>query len=267
MTPRRKVRPVAHDEMVVPGWVAPRLDAPGTSHDELILQHGFSEDAITPAWWQKKLTEAGLADEGTPAITFPSRRDDGTPVLTRGDLFTMATALHLNENDDAAWLRFLWHVLAWGSGTSRRNNQARIEAFSDPELRKARVEYLREAAEHVWAGDPRGAYNALILPGKARIPRLGPAFFTKFLYFAGGGSAPANGEATCLILDSRVVASLRTSGWESLPSGNYNWYTDTYVSYCDLLHRWARELNTRENTRSVRPDEIERVLFEGQPTT
>ncbi|WP_448071044.1 8-oxoguanine DNA glycosylase OGG fold protein [Georgenia yuyongxinii] len=261
------MRPVAPDGMVVPQWVAARLDATGASHDELILQHGFTEDAIKPAWWQKKLTKAGLADEGTLAITFPSRRDDGTPVLTRGDLFTMATALRTTEKDDPEWLRFLWHVLAWGSGTSRRNNPARIEAFSDPELRKARVEYLREAAKHVWAGDPRRAYSALILPGKARIPRLGPAFFTKFLYFAAGGSAPANGETTCLILDSRVVASLRTSGWESLPSGNYNWYTDTYVSYCELLHRWARELNARNNTRPTSADEIERVLFEGQPST
>ncbi len=43
---------------------------------------------------------------------------------------------------------------------------------------------------------------------------------------------------------------------------SYNWYTDTYVSYCQLLDRWAREESER-HASTIWPDEIERALFEG----
>jgi hypothetical protein len=98
------------------------------------------------------------------------------------------------------------------------------------------------------------------------IPALGPAFFTKFLYFAGVGE----GSTPCLILDARVAASLYEAGWTDLPrsarkngySFSYNWYTDTYVSYCELLKRWADAHGPK-----TRPDEIERALFEGSQAT
>jgi hypothetical protein len=87
--------------------------------------------------------------------------------------------------------------------------------------------------------DPATAYSALIRRGDAQIPHFGPAFFSKFLYFASGNTTPR-----CLILDARVARSLWALGWSIAPtyrgrSFNYNWYTDTYVAYCSLLGSWA----------------------------
>ena len=98
------------------------------------------------------------------------------------------------------------------------------------------------------------------------IPALGPAFFTKFLYFAGKG----RGTTPCLILDARVASSLYEAGWTDLPhsarkngySFSYNWYTDTYVSYCELLQGWADAHGSK-----TRSDEIERALFAGPKET
>ncbi|MHA7132459.1 8-oxoguanine DNA glycosylase OGG fold protein [Oerskovia turbata] len=112
-------------------------------------------------------------------------------------------------------------------------------------------------------GCPRGVRNTHRTWAGARVPGLGPAFFTKVLYFVGGEELQVRGAVRCRILDARVVGSLRSSGWESLPKGNYNWFADTYVSYCELSARWAGELSV-DIGRSVEADEIERVLFDGR---
>jgi hypothetical protein len=117
----------------------------------------------------------------------------------------------------------------------------------------ANVKALRDAAECARQGDVRGAYESLIRRGT--VPYLGPAFFTKFLYFASNQDDPR-----CLILDARVARSLYRMGWSMAPtypsrSFSFNWYTDTYVSYCELLTRWADAAKTR-------PDLFERRLFE-----
>ena len=104
--------------------------------------------------------------------------------------------------------------------------------------------------------DPRAAYSSLIRPGRGVIDGLGPSFFTKLLYFAGGGEL----KHPCLILDANVARSLHDLGWTSLPRVWANWYTDTYVSYCELLHRWAGELPSRKSG-PVAADEIEYSLF------
>ena len=122
---------------------------------------------------------------------------------------------------------------------------------------------LRDAASFARDGDVEAAYRTLIREGGGQIRGFGPAFFTKFLYFTSEGA----GGTQCLILDARVAGRLAEAGWSSLPwskrSGySYNWYTATYVSYCDLLARWAQE-ESGSLGHEVWPDEIERTLFEG----
>jgi hypothetical protein len=68
---------------------------------------------------------------------------------------------------------------------------------------------------------------------------LGPAFFTKYLYFAGGGAATR----PCVILDRVVAANLRARGWDGLRSAS--WSAVTYVQYCELLACLAREASNR----------------------
>jgi hypothetical protein len=101
--------------------------------------------------------------------------------------------------------------------------------------------------------DPGGAYALLLRPSPGAITYLGPAFFTKFLYFAGSGSP----DHPCLILDARVAMSLHAIGWTSLRTGGA-WPTWTYLRYLGLLSRWASE-------HGVAPDELELTLFNGNP--
>lgn len=224
--------------------------------DRRIIQHGFSAGELALNWWNAELKAAGLAT--FEVTTDPNH--NGSPKLTRGELFRLAPT---PEGSPYELLNFLWHVLAWGSGESTRQNRRRISGFVDSRERDRNIGLLRDAAAAVQTGGndaARSAYSSLIRSGGGKIPGLGPAFFTKYLYFLGRGE-PTN---PCVILDARVAASLFSAGWADLPhratkrglNFSSNWYTDTYVSYCETVARWASESNAR-------PDEIERALFAG----
>lgn len=243
-------RTVAPEGLELPGFVVSKLG----DRTSWILDHGFSEEALGLDWWNGALRESGHEPVEWQFDTTPSAAGK----ITRRSLFAMGNSM---ETDDET-LRFLVHVLAWGSGSSRRTNLKRLGSVLDPVAGAARLGLLREAAVAAQAGDasaPRRAYSALIRSGGGVIPGLGPAFFTKFLYFAGKGE----GEVPCLILDARVAKRLHAAGWQGLPvsrgSYSYNWFTDTYESYCELLQRWASEQG-----KAVKPDEIERALFAGE---
>lgn len=81
------------------------------------------------------------------------------------------------ENDEPDWVTFLWHVLAWGVVGDYRN-ASKIVASADTEERARLNGVLRAAAEASRHCDIRTAYTAI----HGRVARLGPAFFSKFLY-------------------------------------------------------------------------------------
>ncbi len=88
---------------------------------------------------------------------------------------------------------------------------------------------------------------------RGAIPQLGPAFFTKYLYFAGGGDP----NHPCTILDINVARALHeTCGWTSLPIEG-GWHADTYERYCNLLGMWVEQ-----HDGITRRDLIEKWLFE-----
>lgn len=253
---QQKTIPVAPEDLMMPEYIKGVLGR----RDDYVRQHGFAESQLRIRWWNEELATAGFK----PNVSVDPN-NVGAVELARGHLFTLAETL--TEGDDEDYLNFLWHVLIWGSGTSARNNRTRIAAFVDPTLRGNRVQLLREATTVAREGSVvsvRNAYGKLIRSGGGEIPGFGPAFFTKFLYFAGQGD-PAH---PCLILDARVASRLYDAGWTSLPRGksrgawtySANWYTDTYASYCELLARWGA-------SAAASPDEIERALFEGPRTT
>jgi hypothetical protein len=103
---------------------------------------------------------------------------------------------------------------------------------------------LEEAASLAARGRPLDAYRQLA--GAGRIAGLGPAFGTKFLYFASGGPERA------LILD-RIVASC-LARVAALLLNPVRWDAQTYRSYVTTMGQWARELD-------VAPDHVEQVLF------
>lgn len=239
--------------------IAPDLPVPDQVREAVagatrstVLDQGFTARELGLDWWHENLL---------PEFTARLRVDLGdassSPAqLRRRDVMAIAREALSTDSDDEAILTLLWYVLAWGSRTTRRHNRRRIDAFRNMEQRKVRTQLLRKAAADAAAGDVAAAYGTLIRKGGGVVPGLGPAFFTKLLYFAGAGAV----EHRAAILDARVARTLLQLGWASLPDGWFNWYTATYVSYCDLLACWARELEA-ERRGPVGIDEIEIVLF------
>ncbi|WP_344053353.1 hypothetical protein [Streptomyces thermoalcalitolerans] len=155
-------------------------------------------------------------------------------------------------DSDEELLRFLWRVLAWGSGRKLRLNHKRVQAVADD--RSSAMAALRQALKAA-REDPAQAYEALRPKDRNAIAYLGPAFSTRVLYFAGCGAL----DHPCAILDSRVAATLKnTCKWDSL--GESEWPTSTCIRYCTLLDRWAHE-ESRRLGRRIGVDEIERWLF------
>jgi hypothetical protein len=224
-----------------------------------VLDQGWGDRVIGPTWWNERLEQEGFEHR---VRLFPH---DGGERLTRHDLFELAYPIAGPDPGDGDLLTLLWHVLAWGTGVSQRGNLKRIRAFIAESDRRRNVSLLKDAVKFARGADVGSAYRALIRQGGGQIRGLGPAFFTKFLYFASEG---ADG-TRCLILDARVAGSLSGAGWSSLPWSkwsrySYNWYAPTYLSYCELLQRWAAE-ESASRGQEVWPDEIERALFDGEP--
>ncbi|TQN42120.1 hypothetical protein FHU33_1514 [Blastococcus colisei] len=222
-------------QLQLPEWLSTNLRA--TPAAEVAGQ----PVTVNRSWWEERLDGTPFADE---LFDSPEER------LTRTLLFELGERAGKSPEDAR---RLLWATLAWGTGRRHRNNRARVTAVvkGGDEL----SEVLRRAAE-VGRADPSAAYR-LLRPYRNAVSHLGPPFFTKFLYFAGGGSAAH----PCLILDSLVAKTLRRQcGWTEL-TGWYSWPANQYVDYCELLARWAKELSDDVTGDAVRPDQLEYALF------
>jgi hypothetical protein len=198
--------------------------------EDYIDNHGFD---VGRSWWTETLRDYGFDDTLSGET------------IRRADIFAMADAAA--SEPDAA-LTLLWNALAWGSGSGRRNNKARIAAVAGN--RDAATGLLQQAADRSRV-KPMDAYDLLYPRNRTAISSLGPAFFTKYLYFAGAGSPqhPSN------ILDENVAYALnKTCGWKTLPLEN--WFATTYERYAKLLAGWVKD------HRLERRDLIERWLFE-----
>lgn len=247
-----------------PEWVFDKLK--DQTRESYISDHGFAATQLRLDWWQSELNQVKTWPTGRFKVSVDPN-DRGATRLTRGDLFDLAR--DAKSDDDV--LNLLWHVVIWGSGKFVRNNRRRINSFVHPEDEHRNVNLLRDAAAAAREGDARTAYSTLIRRGGGEVSGLGPAFYTKFLYF----NSDQDSERICPILDARVAKALYdpTIGWDIHPSSrkkasrtafSANWYTDTYVDYCDLLHSWAKTASA-DIGRLVVADEIEFGLFDGPP--
>jgi hypothetical protein len=239
--------PTNVDQLVLPAECQAWLNEMGDS--EHVARHSVTVDLD---WWNDQLAHYRLP--GGPVVGVDA---SGTPVRTgradirRSDLFALGSGA---ANGLDATLRLLWHCLAWGTGTKPRLCQKRMESVAGAPDDAANL--LRDAGTAA-SRDVVDAYRRLY-PHDRRyaIKYLGAAFFTKYLYFAGAGSA----DHPALILDDRVANALHhRCGWKSLRTGGF-WPAWTYGRYSRLLTRWAAK-QTDELGRAVRPDEIELWLF------
>lgn len=161
-------------------------------------------------------------DRWPASIPLPSAlAQDGTNYVDRDSLLRSAPAV----TDEQSAVDFFVRVCSWGAGTSAQ----RVARCVRPLHQAGAAESLLATHALVRSGDAVGAYAALFRGGQHRIKYLGPAFFTKWLYFSGYEEWSADGPAP-LILDARVATAL---GWWS-----YGWSATDYSVY---LHR-AEEL-------------------------
>jgi hypothetical protein len=197
---------------------------------------------INLQWWDDALRTRQLPG-GPLQVTYGA----GRAGISRGALFELAT----DKTADGE-LRLLWHTLAWGGGMKARLMNKRLDSITADPARA--TEALRTAAAAARTS-PADAFEVLYPLGRTFLKYLGPAFFTKYLYFAGGGS-PTH---PCVILDRVTADRLRSHGWGGVRSAG--WSTSTYVRYCELLACWARHASVRIG-RDVVADEIELWLFQ-----
>lgn len=210
---------------------------------EAIDDHGFD---LNLGWWNRRIARL----PGSPVAGVDGNAEHGH--INRGYLFSLATAAKEDESGAGA-LRLLWHSLAWGTGDKHRNSPRRIASVDTN--RSGAALLLRKAAR-LSNADPRSAFQ-LLKPWDNAIGSLGPNFFTKFLYFAGGGAL----DHPCLIVDARVLRSLRRETNRPVFAPNTtNYGTGVYEAALGVMDVWAKELSRPE--RPVGADEVERWAFQ-----
>lgn len=211
------------------------------SRDEVIENHGFM---LKIGKWNERVGDL----KGAPLVG----EDGGTELgfVSRGGLFRLASDAREDETGDAA-LHLFWQSLAWGTGNSHRNTPGRIASVAADEESAARL--LRDAAR-LGPSDPKAAF-LILQPNRPALRSWGPNFFTKYLYFAGGGAVAH----PSLIVDARVLATLREATGNSAFRPRFNYSVGTYVAACDLMRSWADQLSLPE--RTVGADEVERWAF------
>ncbi|MFZ2510037.1 MAG: hypothetical protein WAW85_02955 [Gordonia sp. (in: high G+C Gram-positive bacteria)] len=190
-------------------------DAVGELLRSTVLRGGgrFDDSVVISGWWAKH------------GITI-------APIeLNRNSLFSIAT--RYREANEPDWVSFLWHVLAWGAMGDFRNIPRIVGSVDSAERHAELNALLAGASEASFAGNCASAYRMFY----GKIPRLGPAFFSKFLYFTSDRNSV---NPSPLILDSRVSSALFT-----LIGSNYSRQdSDTYGKFCSDLHRWSNDFDT-----------------------
>ncbi|MEW2326100.1 hypothetical protein AB0926_34390 [Streptomyces griseoincarnatus] len=233
-------------------------------------------------WWE---TNAAVYADGTPGahtIRYtPGRWGQITPwpkalaptsaggdaAVSRAEVASaVADALRREAFREALVATYVWgkgkRGTPGGSGPSTLNKILAFDGLDAPLA--AAVTALHEC------GAPQ-AYAAL----QGRVPGLGPAFFTKFLYFTGIAMPPAGGPRP-LILDrvlSRRLRQLaaavgRESGHDVDGSiaawvwSDGNWSPHRYRVYLSFMHAAAGQLAADDSWPSgAAPDLLECALF------
>jgi hypothetical protein len=187
-----------------------------------------SEDAIGDLLMSNTLQRKGRIDHPEKVSSWWA--DNGVNInadeLSRDVLFALAEECREFAVPD--WVSFLWHVLAWGVVGDYRNARAIVKSATNDVQHTQLNAILSAAAAASYSGAIRLAYTAL----HGKIPRLGPAFFSKFLYFTADRTSP---QPRCLILDSRVAAAVFTlTGLDYFEEK-----AATYERFCQDVHRWS----------------------------
>jgi hypothetical protein len=202
-----------------------------------------SDAAVREMLNAESLRRSGAKDDGQTVSNWWSEHgiDLKLDRLDRNALFSLASEHRRHADPD--WVSLLWHVLAWGVMGDFRNAPTIINSVADQGARSRLNQQLKDAASSSYQGLVEESYKML----HRKVPRLGPAFFTKFLYFTSDRSSP---RPRCLILDSRVESAIfALTGLDFSKQDSA-----TYERFCKKVAQWSDDFQ-------VEPEEIEFRLY------
>lgn len=175
-------------------------------------------------------------------VAFPTQSVFSTlpPTLDRQRVRRACVEAGASEN--AATKAFL-ATMAWGYGNVGYGAWRVAQALRDRYAGRK----LLDVAIALTGDGPQAAYR--LMAGASRLHRIGPAFGTKFLYFADSGSHARH----ALILDALVAEWLRRN--TNFRVHPVPWAPARYNAYLDQMHDWAAALR-------VEPDAVELAIFQ-----
>lgn len=191
----------------------------------------------------------------------PEVKQRGT--ISRPDLFDLASRARAGQS--ITWTDVFVASYAWGYARTPLG-PARIKKILS--ANRGRVEpTLARAIEHLDAGGPLPAYfmlrNAVDAAGVGHLKGLGPAFFTKFLYFARPGGAGVQP----LILDQLLAGAVRRLCSDKALLVGSTWTTTDYAFYLAFMHALADRAESdswRRPPAGCSADALERALFNAE---
>lgn len=179
------------------------------------------------AWWTRYVS-------GDLAHFWPSQLDQLEPDargyrwISRNGVFDIAATESQHRELHTAVTAYVWGV----GFTARMSIGRLVRAFT---TNADTVEdNLRRAAAILRVEGAVAAYESMLAGGSAQTKYMGPAYFTKFLFFTGYRDRSA--DLRPLILDKRVASALRDRGVFGPRAGNGDWPSDLYRRYLTYCH-------------------------------
>ncbi len=215
------------------------------SEDEVLAQ-GF---AFKPSWW-RRYVEPPWWPEALDRLPEVLGRP-GYRRITRRDVFALSV-----DRTPEGRVGLLLGAYIWGTGESAFLVGRRVRTFTRTPI-EAVGKRLVTAADLMHTAGPIAAYESLLSRQANHVKFMGPAFFTKYLYYAGGLQPTTRPQP--LILDKFVARALDANfgGWALRGNG---WSGATYGRYLRL----AAEMAEQEGSPAT-PAGVEFALFKARP--
>lgn len=190
---------------------------------DLMRSHHFTDEPVRNT----------VATSQWRALNVPVEAED----LSRADVFDLAATARSSDTDEDLYSLF-WHVIAWGIVGSFRNAAPMAREAQTAAGREQIVNAMRNGSTFSYEGDLRDAYETF--SSRLKIRRLGPAFFTKMIYFTGNRDSD---KPRGLILDDRVRGALFALSGEWYGAGGSK-AAKRYETYCHEIHYQAENGST-----------------------
>jgi hypothetical protein len=205
-----------------------------------VLDQGF---ACKVSWWRRYIDDDRWWPGALNSLPTDPKRS-AYERISRRDVFNLAA-----DPTPEGRVGLLLAAYIWGTGDSGFLVGRRARVFTKTPIAVV-GERLVAAAAVMEQDGPVAAYDRLLARQPLHIKYLGPAFFTKFLYFAAGQSSSICPQP--LILD-RIVARALTNH-HGMPLRGTGWSSTDYSRYLNLAADLARQAGKS-------PDAVEMALY------